>query len=241
MASPMPLSARDAVEFRPAQAAVIAARAALEKAQAAQAASVNAIAADGEPLGKPQADADAVVAAAQAALEAAEAEAAKADPIFRLRVPTGRTRALVNHATQADPAAPRFRDNAELLQAIEAEAVEAGLLDSDLAAIAEAKPLVAAGQSLEGELWTRIFNAARDTVAGRRIIADRNLWSELYIRHRVAHHLILSDAAAPLASYRPLSERDLDSIDQRHLLAIATELDRLSNLTAADAKNSDAP
>lgn len=225
-ASPFPLSARDTVEFRPATAAVIAARAALEDAQAAAGPATDEVAPD---------DLAAKVQAAQAALEAAEAEQAKADPIFMLRVPTGRTKALVQRATSADPDAPRLRDNAELLAAIEAEARDAGLLDDDLAAIAEAKPLVAAGKMMDGELWSRVFAAAQDTAGGRRIIADRVLYSELHARHRIAHHLVLDGQ-----QHRPLSERDLDSVE-RYLPAINAEIERLSTLAAADAKNSAAP
>lgn len=221
MASPFPLSARDVVEFRPATAAVIAARDVLEKAQA-------------------EAGVDAV-AAAQAALEAAEAALAKRNPVYLLRPPTGKTKALVNYAVNADPCVPRLRDNTELLQTIEAEAADAGLLEVDLAAIAEAKPLVAAGQVLTGDLWAKVYGAAQDTAGGRRIIAGRLLFNELRIRHWIAHHLILSDAASPLAGYKPLSERDLDAIDNDDLRAINLELDRLSELTKADAKNSAAP
>lgn len=234
MASPFPLSARDVIEFRPAQAAVIAARAALEEAQAETA---TVLPADGSPVTIPLDK----LAAAQAALADAEAEQAKADPVYRLRVPTGRTKALVGHAVQCDPCAPRLLGNTELLAAIEAEAADAGLLEDDLAAIAEAKPLAAKGETLPDALWTRIFRAAQDTVAGRRIIADRVLYTELHARHRIAHHLLLQTATAPLANYRPLSEHDIDSIDQRYLVAINAELERLTSLSAADAKNSAAP
>lgn len=220
----LPISAADLIEFRPNAAAVIAAREAANKAAAALAASP-----DDEAL-------KAALDAADAALEAAEAEQAGNDPVFRLRPPTGRIRALISHATLADPDAPRFRDNAALLDAIEAEADEAGLLDDDLAAVAEARELVKAGKNLDGDLWGRIFAAAQDTRGGRRIIADRLLSGTIDARHRVRYCLVVDGLPSPLR------DTDLDRPDIAGWLgAINAELLRLETLGRDDAKNSDAP
>lgn len=228
MAHPMPLSARDTLEFRPRSAAVIAAREALGVLEA----DVLGRTKEGAPVSEED---QAALVEAQAALEAAEAARAEDDPVFLLKVPTGRTKALVNHAIYADADAPKFQGNKELIAAVEAEADEAGLSAEDVAALARAKELIAAGADMPQELWSLIHAAAQQTDAGRMIIADRILFSELLARHRIRYHLALPGKKLPL------SERDVDTVEPAYLGAINAELVRLSELTKADAKNSAAP
>lgn len=245
MAHPMPLSARDLYEFRPNAAAVIAARAEVEKAQA-ELDSVQALHA------QHQGDGGAMVAhecheidvkgardrleAAQKALDEAEAACSAADPAFLLKIPTGRTKALLQHAVNTDPDIPAFRGNKVLLAAIESEAEAAGLTADDLTAINEARKVVESGEGLTGDLWSKIYNMAQATETGRALIADRLLHVELVGRHRVRLHLVLDGKRSPL------SERDLDEPGVAdYLSAINAKLIELSEVSKAAAKNSAAP
>lgn len=218
------------VSFRPNSAAVKAARTALDKAQAAFDEGANTEA--GQEAG-PALHLVEARDAAQKALTKAEEAAAKADPEFRLIVPTGETMALVAYDMEMDRNVPISVPLDEAIDAILTEATEKGLPDDAMAAINKAKELTAEGKNVAGADWEALAKAASRLFSWREFIAPFKLTQRLQARYIVKRHLVLR------ADRKVLSDADLESPDVKpYFQAIAAELDRLSTLTEDDAKNS---
>lgn len=216
----LPISSKDTVEFRPASAAVKAAREALEKAQAA----FNE-AFENEDL-KKAAD------AAQKALDAAEEARAKADPSFSLIVPTARTMALVDYDMEMDPDLPTRAPLKDVIGDLLAEAKDEGLSDDAIAAIERAAALADAGDSVTGDDWEALAKAAGKLYSWRVLMAPYKLYANLEAGYRIRRHLVLH------SSRKVLSEADLETPEVKpYLGAINAELVRLSTVSEADAKN----
>lgn len=244
----LPISSKDTVEFRPASAAVKAAREALEKAQAAAneagAASVAArqaldadtenealIAAFGEAATKAN-SANLDLMTAQKALDAAEEARAKADPSFSLIVPTARTMALVDYDMEMDPDLPTRAPLKDVIGDLLAEAKDNGLSDDAISAIERAAALADAGDSVTGDDWDALAKAAGKLYSWRVLMAPYKLYANLEAGYRIRRHLVLH------SSRKVLSEADLETPEVKpYLGAINAELVRLSTVSEADAKN----
>ncbi|PWC54379.1 hypothetical protein TSA6c_00500 [Azospirillum sp. TSA6c] len=248
----LPISSKDTVEFRPASAAVKAAREALEKAQAATNeadAALNAvtqkIAATPEDAPENVAHSDEFDTAAakansanlelmmaQKALDAAEEARAKADPSFSLIVPTARTMALVDYDMEMDPDLPTRAPLKDVIGDLLAEAKDNGLSDGAISAIERAAALADAGDSVTGDDWDALAKAAGKLYSWRVLMAPYKLYANLEAGYRIRRHLVLH------SSRKVLSEADLETPEVKpYLGAINAELVRLSTVSEADAKN----
>lgn len=225
----LPISSKDTVEFRPAAAAVKAAREALEKAQA----TVNeALTADDGGPDSVTGDMKKAVEAAQKAMDDAEEARAKSDPSFSLIVPTARTMALVDYDMDLDPDLPTREALKDAIGGILADAKEAGLSDDAIAAIERAASLTEAGDSVTGADWEALAKAAGKLFSWRVLMAPYKLYANLEAGYRIRRHLVLH------ASRKVLSEADLETPEVKpYLSAINAELVRLSTVSEADAKN----
>lgn len=219
MAYPMPISARDLIEFRPNSEAVIRAREAVEKAQADINAALTAV--TGEM--------NAALESAEKALAAAEEAREKADPVFMLRVPNGRTKAIFVRDINADPDMPKYSGNKELIAAAltEAEALE----PDEVQALNDAAQFFADGKDAPESVWRPAVEAVNKTAAGRAILADRYLFGELSGRHRIRHHLVIDGVR------NPLPEHEIDRIEDVYLAAINAKLIEMSEMSKDTAKN----
>ncbi len=236
MSTTLPISAADLIEFRPNAAAVLSARTELASAQEKYDAA-HAEPAAGQ-VAVPEAERAAIASAltlAQNLLADAEARLEKSDPAFMLRVPTGRTKALIIHAANADPHMPRFRSNAALLRAIADEVDRADLSDDERTALDAAQACIAEGRVIPNESWMHVFTAAQQSATGRIILADRQLSAQLEMRHRLSYCVAIPGRRAPL------TDRDLDAIPEQYHGAIHAEILRLGELSEDAAKNFDAP
>lgn len=226
MAYPMPISARDLIEFRPNSEAVIKAREAVEKAQADINAALTA------ENGGPDSVTDEIKAAledAEKALAAAEEAREKADPVFMLRVPNGRTKAIFVRDINADPDMPKYSGNKEL---VTAALTEADSLDpAEVQALNDAAQFFNDGKDAPESVWRPAVEAANKTAAGRSILADRYLFGELSGRHRIRHHLVIDGVR------NPLPEHEIDRIEDGYLGAINAKLIEMTELSKDAAKN----
>lgn len=237
MASPLPISARDIHEFRPNADAVKAAQEGLEAAKKAAADAAKAVAAadadaDAEALLSADEAATAALKAAEAALLAAEEARGKSDPVFRLRVPSGRIDTLVSCDVQSDPDIPATVDTDRMIRETLDEGEIDGMSLEDRGHLLAALDSFNATGNVPAEMWGRVFPIIRTTGSGRAALASNICAVELIARHRVRHHLVLEGRRGAL------SDRDLDRDDIKpYLSRIHARITQLSSLTQDDAKN----
>jgi len=208
----LPISAADLIEFRPAAERVTAAQVALAGAQAAD---------TPNPV---------TLQSAETALAEAEAAQAADDPVYRLRVPTERSRAGVNRDVIAEGLL--LKGNTELIDAILASTDE---ISPDDAAFAQGvKQAMKDSDTIPDGDWPRIHLIARTIPAAARIIADRLMYSTMTRIHSIRHHLVIEGQRTPLP------ERVLDDLARNNpddVAAIGAKIDSLLTVDRDTAKN----
>ena len=209
----LPLSAAEIIEFHPASARVDEANAALEKAKAAP---------EPNPI---------VIDAAEALLTEAEAARDKADPVYRLRVPTIRSKSAAGRDLMSEGVT--LKTNAELIAVLSEARDEIG--PEDEAFLQGLSISIAEDGSMLPEDWGHLHDIARSVPAGARIIADRIYYRTVSRLHTIRHHLIIDGQRSPL------SERAIDALPPEDVVAIASKIESLITPSVDETKNSDAP
>lgn len=221
MAHPMPVSAREIYEFRPATDALKRAREALESAR--------------KKVAEAGADDDAEALliteeAAEAALKLAEEARAQDDPVFRLRVPNGRTDTLVACDIQCDLDLPQMASTDQIIRDALDEADHVGMPVEDRDRLLAALDTLEESGSASAELWGELFPIIRSTPTGRADLARNICASELLARHRIRHYLVLDGKCSPL------TDADIDRYAP-YLGQIHARIVEMSAVSRDDAKN----
>lgn len=211
----LPISASDIVELRPATDRVTAAQSALQKAQ--------------EENGEKR-KASEEMTKAKAELEAAQKSQAAHDPVYKLRVPTERSRAFANRDIQAEGVI--IEGNPQLLIAILSHADR--LPPDDLSFIQALQAKIDESERIPVDDWPRVHDIARRHPRSARIIADRNLHSNLARLHLIRHYLIID------GEHSPLTEAKINELTEKHptdALAIGLKISELLVVGSDTAKN----
>jgi hypothetical protein len=209
----LPISAADIIEFRPAAERVAKATADLEATREVR--PVNPVA----------------VQAAEQALSDAEAAQAQRDPVYRLRVPTIRTKSAAARDLMAEGISPKGDD--ALIAALAADPSQ--LSPEDAAFLSGVQSAMTDGAGIPPADWPRVYGIARSVPEAARIIADRIHHSAMNRLHIIRHHLILEGQRSPL------SESAIDALPADDLGAIGDKIESFLAPTRDEAKNSDAP
>ncbi len=208
----LPVSAADLIEFRPAAERVAKARAAFTDAQALEPPNVVAL------------------NATETALAEAEAAQAAADPVYKLRVPTERSRAGLMRDVVAEGVLPR--GNADLVAAILASADEISPDDADF--VRTVQHAMKGADDVPVDDWPRLSLIARTIPAAARIIADRLMYSSVSRIHAIRHHLVVEGQKTPLPER---AFEDLARAAPADVVDIGVKIDGLLNLDAVTVKN----
>ena len=199
----IPVSAKDMIEFRPAAARI--ARAAAEVETAKNSIPFNQIAVD----------------AAEMALADAELAQEERDPVYRLRVPTMRSKARVDADLTAEAIVPKY--NSDVVAAILSSG-EVSPEDEEFLRKVDTNDISHAD-------WTRIYWLARSIPESARILANWSLHRLMLKIHKIRHHLILDGERSPV------SEASIEALPDGDAAEIAEKIDDLMTPTKAEAKN----
>ncbi len=215
-----PISSNDVLDFSPSVQRVYLAQAAFDEAVLlpadAPAEDLAANTAKNEALGKALAD--------------AEAALASDDTTFRIKPPTGRTKAAASRELTTACAAEKIVliSNAELLDAVLADA---DISADDRAFVERLRAGLTYTGSIQGDDWSRLWKIALTVEAAALGIENLKFYRTLQRIALVKHHVLV-------AGYRtPLPDTVLSAIGSDDFELIANRIEEMISPTKAIAKN----